>query len=146
MKKFNLFNEIITANKTDLMNAINSSKEFVITTDGSVKYAPFTDNIFIFKGKHTKAPISAMTPPKVPTLAEIFGTKYQVVEDGERVLIKAFSNWQELILLNTPNASYDDTTADGIAEFSNKELEDIGWYATDFNVDYRDLVTLLEEK
>ncbi|MEA3228530.1 MAG: hypothetical protein U9P38_05585, partial [Campylobacterota bacterium] len=32
------------------------------------------------------------------------------------------------------------------AEFSHKELEDMGWHATDFNADYRDLVTLLEEK
>ena len=147
MKKFNLFNEIIVAQKNDLLNAINREQEFVVTIEGEVKYAPFSENdIFIFKGKHTKAPISTIMTPKVPTLSEIFGKNYQLVEDGDRVLIKAFSNWQELININTSNASYDDTTADGVAEFSDKDLEEIGWYATDFNVDYRDLVELLEEK
>ena len=147
MKKFNLFNEIIIAKKTDLLNAINTSKEFVVTINGEVKHEPYlTTDVFVYKGKHTKAPVSAMMPIKVPSLSDIFGKNYQIVEDGERVLIKAFSNWQELIGLNTPNASYDDTTADGVAEFSNKDLEEMGWYATDFNVDYRDLVTLLEEQ
>ena len=145
MKKFNLFNEIIIAKKSELLNAINTNKEFSITTEGKVKYAPYeTSDIFIFRGKHTPAPTNAMTPPKHFSLSDIFGKNYQIVEDGDRVLIKAFSNWQELIGLNTPNASYDDTTADGVAEFSNKELEDIGWYATDFNANYRDLVDILE--
>jgi len=147
MKKFNLFNEIIIAKKSDLINAINTNKEFSITIEGIVKYAPYTTtDIFIFRGKHTPTPINAMTPTKPFTLSDIFGKNYQIVEDDDRVLIKAFSNWQELIGLNTPNASYDDTTSDGVAEFSNKDLEDIGWYATDFNADYRDLVDVLEKE
>jgi len=60
-------------------------------------------------------------------------------------LIKAFGNWQEIIAFNTPLASYDDTTADGVAEFSNKDLEEIGWQATEFNLSYRELVEVLEE-
>ncbi len=147
MKKFNLFNEIIITSKSELLNAINTKKEFSITIDGEIKNAPYTQkDIYIYRGKHTPTATSAMMPPKVPTLSDIFGKNYQIVEDGDRVLIKAFSNWQELIGLNTPNASYDDTTADGVAEFSNKELEDMGWHATDFNANYRDLVELLEEK
>ena len=147
MKKFNLFNEIIIAQKSELINAINTTKEFSVTINGEIRYEPYlSSDIFIFRGKHTPAPVNAMTPPKTFALSDVFGKNYQIVEDGERVLIKAFSNWQELIGLNTPNASYDDTTADGVAEFSNKELEDIGWYATDFNADYRDLVDVLESK
>jgi hypothetical protein len=147
MKKFNLFNEIIVTNRQDLLNAINSQKEFGITIDGDVVYAPFEeDAILIYQGKHTPKAQNALMPSKPQTLGEILGDKYQVVEDDERVLIKAFGNWQELIRVNTPRASYDDTTGDGVSEFSNSDLEDIGWNATEFNISYRELVEVLEEK
>ena len=147
MKKFNLFNEIIIANRQELLNAINSQKEFGITTEGKIVFAPFENReILIFQGKHTPAQTSALMPQKSPSLAEILGNNYQVVEDDDRILIKAFSNWQELIKVNTPRASYDDTTGDGVSEFSNADLEDIGWNATEFNITYRELVEVLEEK
>jgi hypothetical protein len=76
----------------------------------------------------------------------MFGANYQIAEDGDRALIKAFSNWQNIIGFNTDGASYDDTTADGVAEFSNKELENIGWHATEFNINYRTLVEVLEDE
>jgi len=147
MKKFNLFNEIIIANRQELLNAINSQKEFGITTEGKIVFAPFEEReILIYQGKHTPTQTSALMPQKAPSLTEILGNNYQVVEDYDRVLIKAFSNWQELIKVNTPRASYDDTTGDGVSEFSNSDLEDIGWNATEFNITYRELVEVLEEK
>jgi len=147
MKKFNLFNEIIIANRQALLNAINAQKEFGITYKGEIVFAPFQEKeILIYQGKHTPAQTSALTTPKLPSLAEILGNNYQLVEDEERVLIKAFSNWQELIKINTPRASYDDTTGDGVSEFSNAALEDIGWNATEFNIAYRELVEVLEEQ
>lgn len=136
MKKFNLFNEIIITDKTTLLQAINSSKLFGINTQGEVKYEPFEDKeVLIYQGK----------PSIIDDFSKVLGKNYQLVEDNDRVLIKAFSNWQELIGINTPRASYDDTTADGVAEFSDKRLEDIGWHATEFNIDYRTLVEVLEE-
>jgi len=146
MKKFNLFKEIITVNKKSFLNAINSSKIFGITIKGDIVFEPFAHKeILIFSAKHTPSPINALTPNKAPSLSDILGKNYQVIEDEDRVLIKAFSNWQELIGLNMPRASYDDTTADGVAEFSNKELEDIGWHATEFDINYRTLVEIAEE-
>ncbi|WP_455756735.1 hypothetical protein [Sulfurimonas sp.] len=137
MKKFNLFNEIIILNKLSLINAINSKKLFAINIKGEIIHQPYSDNeILIYEGK----------PEIIGDFSKVLGENYNVVEDNDRVLIKAFSNWQELIALNTPRASYDDTTADGVAEFSNKDLEDIGWHITEFNVNYRTLVELLEEK
>jgi hypothetical protein len=147
MKKFNLFNEIITVNKGDLLNAINTTQEFGINIKGEIKQAPFEDKeILIYQGKYTPQQTNALMPSKAKTLPEILGKNYQVVEDDDRVLIKAFSNWQELIRVNTPRASYDDTTGDGVSEFSNSELEDIGWNATEFNIKYRELIELLEAK
>lgn len=147
MKKFNLFNEIIITEKASLLQAINSSEEFGINITGEVLYEPFKEKeILIYKGKHTPAPTSALIPASVPPLESILGKNYQLVIDKDRVLIKAFSNWQGLIGINMPRASYDDTTGDGVAEFSNKELENIGWHATEFNVKYRTMVEHLEVK
>ena len=146
MKKFNLFKEIITVEKASLLKAINSSKVFAITISGEIKHEPFGDkDIFIYQGKYTPEPSNALKPAATPNLESMLGKFYQVVVDEERVLIKAFSNWQTLIGVNTPRASYDDTTGDGVAEFSNKKLEDIGWQATEFNIGYRELVEVIEE-
>ncbi|MDO8454358.1 MAG: hypothetical protein Q7S59_07295, partial [Sulfurimonas sp.] len=145
--KFNLFKEIIVVNKPSLLGAINASKSYAIDIYGEIKYEPFKESdILIYQGKHIPHPSSALTPTAKSSLETILGKNYQVVEDDDRVLIKAFSNWQEIIKLNAHRASYDDTTGDGVAEFSNKELENIGWHATEFNISYRILVELLEEK
>jgi hypothetical protein len=145
MKKFNLFKEIIVVNKPSLLQAINASKEFGITLGGEIKYAPFSDtDILIYQGQHMKQQTNALMPTKKPSLESLLGNNYQVLEDDDRVLIKAFSNWQAIIGFNTPRASYDDTTGDGVSEFSYKDLEDIGWNATEFNISYRTLVDVLE--
>ncbi|MDY0123623.1 hypothetical protein [Sulfurimonas sp.] len=137
MKKFNLFKEIITVDKNSLQVAIDAQKTFGIDIGGKICHEPFTtDDILIYIG----------IPDAKAALCEALGRKYQVVEDGSRVLIKAFSNWQEIIGFNTPRATYDDTTGDGVDEFSTKEMEDIGWHAAEFNINYRTLVELLEEK
>ena len=147
MRKFNLFNEIIITNKQELLTAINSQKEFGITHKGEIVFAPFgAGEILIYQGKHLPKTATALTPPTQIALSELLGDKYQIVEDGDRVLIKAFSNWQELIKINTPRASYDDTTGDGVDKFSNEKLEDLGWHATDFEITYRELVEVLEEQ
>jgi len=146
MKKFNLFKEIIIVNKPELLQAINSSKEFGIEINGNISFAPFENNeILIYQGQHKPVHTSALTPTAPLSLDNILGKHYQIVEDNDRILIKAFSNWQTLIGVNTLRASYDDTTGDGVAEFSNKDLEEIGWQATEFNVNYRSLVEVIEE-
>lgn len=147
MKKFNLFKEIIVVQKMDLLKAINTSKEFAITISGEIKHEPYALNeIFVFQGKHAPAQSGILVPKAAPSIAEILGKNYQIVEDDDRVLIKAFSNWQELIRINTPRASYDDTTGDGVSEFSNADMEAIGWQATEFSINYRSLVEEIEEK
>lgn len=138
MKKFNLFNEIIIVSKSDLQNIIDKDEEFGIDINGNIiNNSSYSEkDIYVFKDKADKN----------VELTKAFGNRYQLVKDNERILIKAFGNWQALIEINTPNASYDDTTADGIGEFEDKELENIGWNAIDFNINYRSLVELLEQK
>lgn len=146
MKKFNLFKEIIVTDKVKLLNAINSNKTFAIGVDGEISFEPFESVPVIFKGILDKPTINPLNPNASQSLDDMFGKNYQIVDDGDRTLIKAFSNWQEIIGFNTDAASYDDTTADGVAEFSNKKLEDIGWHATEFNINYRTLVEVLEDR
>ncbi len=137
MEKFNLFKEIIVAKRQDLQQAIDSGKTFGICVDGRVCYEPFSiHNALIYKGVANKE----------VNLEDALGKNYQVVLDGDRVLIKAFSNWQEIIGFNAPRATYNDTTADGIDELSTKEMEEIGWHATEFGITYRDLVDVLEQQ
>jgi len=146
MKKFNLFNEIIIVDKQSLLQAINKADIFAINIEGKILYEPFSKNeILIYKGSyiHKQTPLSNTS---TISLSTVLGKNYQIVEDGDRILVKAFSNWQEIININTLNASYDDTTADGVAEFSCKDLEDIGWQVTEFNLRYRTLVEVLEKK
>ncbi len=137
MKKFNLFKEIIVTDKKELLEAVDSDKIFGIRVDGSLCYEPF--------GIHDALIFSGIAQIK-SSLEEAFGRNYQVVEDEGRVLIKAASNWQEIIGFNKARATYDDTTADGVDEFATKEMEAIGWHATEFNISYRTLVEALEEE
>ena len=147
MKKFNLFNEIITVSKTDLLQIINKNQEFGINIKGDIITAPFKNKeVYVYKDKVQVKTQTGLYPSSPQTLQDMFGKNYQIVEDGDRVLVKAFSNWQALIAINTPNATYDDTTADGVGEFDNKSLEEIGWNCADFNINYRTLVEVLEEK
>mgnify|MGYP006995562093 CR=1 FL=1 len=147
VKKFNLIKEIIIVEKSDFIQAINSSKVYGVNIKGEIKYEPFDEKeILIYQGRHVKKATSALAPTVAPRLSETLGKDYQLVEDDDRVLIKAFSNWQELIKVNTPRASYDDTTGDGVDKFANENVEEIGWQATEFDVNYRTLVELLEEK
>lgn len=147
MKKFNLIKEIIVIKRDDLLKAINTNKEFAINYKGEVVMPPYAEHeIFVFKGKAEAPKVTALSMPKPQTIAQILGKNYKVVEDEERILIKAAGNWQELIGINLPNAEYDDTTSDGVAEFGDKEMEEMGWIATDFDIDYRDMVDELEAK
>ena len=115
MKKFNLLKEIIVIPREDLLKAINTNNEFAVNYKGNVIYPPYADKeIFVFRGRATPPKPSALTLPKAQSISDILGKNYKVVEDEDRVLIKAGGNWQELISLNVPNSDYDDTTGDGI--------------------------------
>lgn len=145
MKKFNLVKEIIAVDRPALMAAISSAKPFGITIEGAIHRPPYrADSCYIYQGCVTPSASLALTPAKPKSLAELMGTGMQVVEADDRVLIKASRDWQTIMGYNLPNADYDDTTGDGIAEFSDGELEDIGWHATEFSINYRDLVEQIE--
>jgi len=145
MKKFNLFKEIIVVDKSDFLRAMNSAKYFAINYRGEIVYEPFEDTLIsIFEG--SIPPVSPLSTDLSRPISSMLGTNYRIVEDDDRLLIKASGAWQSIIGYNQKRALYDDTSGDGIAEFSDKVLEDIGWHATEFNIGYRDIVEQFEEK
>jgi hypothetical protein len=147
MKKFNLVKEIISIEKPTMMAAVNSGKPFGITIEGAIHRPPYDPHsCYIFQGDVARPAPSALTPSKPKSLAELLGGTMQVVEVEDRILIKAARNWQAIMQYNVPNADYDDTTGDGVAEFTDKELEAIGWQATEFDIGYRELVEVIEAR
>jgi len=145
MKKFNLFKEIIVVNRSDFMRGLNSNKCFAISYTGDVVFEPFApDLISIYEG--IIPPVSPLATTLARPLSDILGKNYRIVEDDDRILIKAAAAWQSIIGFNQSRALYDDTSGDGIAEFSDKTLETIGWHATEFHIKYRDIVDQFEEK
>ncbi len=144
MKKFNLFKEIIIVNRNDFMHGLNSNQRFAISTRGEVVFEPFSpDLISIYEGSIPT--VSPLATNLARPLSDILGKNYQILEDDDRILIKAAAAWQSIIGFNRTRALYDDTTGDGIAEFSDKTLESIGWHATEFHIKYRDIVDQFEE-
>ncbi|MGE4472655.1 MAG: hypothetical protein AB7D20_07640 [Sulfuricurvum sp.] len=145
MKKMNLFKEIIVADKADFIRAANSAKTFAITYDGQIVYEPFpSDLISIYEG--LVPPLSPLATTLSRPIATMLGDSYRVVEDDERLLIKASGAWQNIIQWNRKRALYDDTSGDGIAEFSDRTLENTGWHATEFSIGYRDIVEQFERE
>ncbi len=144
MKKFNLFNEIIVVERPALLRAINSTKEFAITYEGRIIESDFNSHPLIYRGSITPTPTSAPALKPPPSLNELLGPNYKIVEDDERVLIKAAAAWKEILNLNIRHCDYDDSSGDGISLFADEELEEMGWHATEFNVEYRDMVNVIE--
>lgn len=144
MKKFNLFKEIIAVDRNAFLRAVNTARPFGITIEGNVVIEPFPEgSITVFEGSvPPPSPLSANLARPIP---QMLGSNYRVVEDDDRVLIKSAGAWQSIIGYNRLRSLYDDTTADGIDRFSDRELERIGWHAVEFGITYRDIVERIEE-
>lgn len=145
MKKFNLFHEIVVADRAEFLKAAASQKKFAISHTGEIVYAPFPSTLIsIYEG--SVPPLSPLSTTTSRPINSMLGDVYRIVEDDDRILIKAAGAWQSIIGWNRLRALYDDTSGDGIDRFSDKELETIGWHATEFHISYRDIVEQFEER
>ena len=141
MTKVNLYLQRVYVSSADVIKALNSGSEFTILLDGSVNFEPRESDFIIFKGSFPKASMIG-TPP---TLQSVLGDGYIVTFSDNKFEINCAGAWQKIVSLNLHNATYEDG-AEGINEFDDEELEDIGWHATEFDVKYRDLVFVIEER
>lgn len=137
MKKFNLFKENIIISREELNEAKNSSQEFGIDIYGAIHKKPIPKSaILVYKGVGSKN----------MTIADLFDNSYRINQDEKNITINTGGAWRNILELNRANATYDDSSADGIDRFATKDMEDIGWHATEFNISYRTLAEVLEEK
>jgi len=143
MKKVNLLEYKIKVNTNEFMKAINSNKVFGITLNGQIKFEPFDNDIYIFQGRKKK-PTSLMQINTQLPIAQILGDKYKVDIVNNYVEIYAGSMWERIFEINTPITDYEDSTSEGIDVFSDEKLEEIGWYASDFSISYRDIIEAFE--
>jgi len=140
MKKFNLNKEKIYVSSFDVLKALNLKKEFIITLDGQLKFDFKDDELIIFKGSFPPNGLLGSTP----TLKSVLGDGYIVKLVDNQFEINCAGAWQRVSDFNIVNAVYEDA-GEGINEFDDKELEQIGWYATDFDITYRDIVNVIEQ-
>jgi hypothetical protein len=147
MKKINLFNETILTSNSALTQALRANKEFGITITGEIHYAPFDPaDIFIYQHQLPPSAPTALSMPESKRSHELLGPNYNVIEDGERILIKAANAWQDIIEYNLHTSHYNDISGEGVTEFSDEEIEDMGWMIIDFDVSYAELLEMLEAK
>lgn len=146
MKFKNLIKENVEVDKKAFLNAINARKPMAVTAEGEILFGK-PDELpaqpYIFVGTPKSLVGTDQTPPT--PLAKILGDNYEVKDEGEKVSIYAGRAWQELLAANAPFAAYQDTTADGIAEFTDVGLEDLIWYSCEFGINYREVAEYLEK-
>ncbi|SFV58395.1 hypothetical protein MNB_SM-7-1338 [hydrothermal vent metagenome] len=145
MKKFNLLKEIIIVDQKDLLKAINSQQEFGITLNGDITFKP-DKHILIYKGKYVPKTAPLSPPTQSTIVQDLLGDDYKTAQSEGKIGIKAAKAFRKIAKINYEKALYDDTSADGVFEFADKKLEEIGWYADEFGITYRELIELLEEK
>jgi len=141
MKKINLLTDEISVKSSSLINALNRKQKFAISVDGEIHFEPFEENtVYIYKGLPEQKSGLSLSP------LSILKGAYKLRQQSENIYINAGGEWQNILDMNTPIALYEDVSADGIDVFKDEELENIGWYATDFNIEYREIVEVIEEK
>ena len=146
MQFFNLTEKRIRIDKKAFFEAINLSEPIGITYQGEIVKVQDTvlpSMPYIYLGTPASLVGDAAIPPT--PLAKVLGENYEVKDEGEKIAIDAARAWKELLQINEPFALYCDTTADGIAEFNDKELEDLIWYSCEFGLNYREVAEHLEK-
>ena len=89
--------------------------------EGEQNILPAQPYIFVEKPKSLVG--SALVKPT--PLAKILGDNYEAKDNGDKISIYAGRAWQEVLKANEPFCLYQDTTSDGITEFSDNELDDL---------------------
>ena len=143
----NLMKEPVKVDKKAFFDAVNAQKTIAITPDGNILEGEI-DSLpaqpYVFLGRPKSLVGSAATKPT--PLSQILGNNYEVRDEGDTVSIYAGRAWQELLSANEPFHLYQDTTSDGITEFSDKILDEYIWYSCEFGINAREVAQCLEER
>jgi hypothetical protein len=138
--------ERVEMDKKAFLDAVNAQKPIGITHEGKIvegSHETLPPQPYVYVG--TPKSLVGSGAEKPTPLAKVLGENYDVKDEGEKVSIYAGRAWQELLAANEPFALYQDTTADGIAEFADETLEDLVWYSCEFGLNYREIAEHLEK-
>jgi len=134
-KKINFLVDEVQVSNSAFAKAINSNQEFGIGANGDIDFSFKKDKAYIFKGK-----------ANIFNKLEPLGKGYKIKATFVTVTISFNNIWNRVLEMNRDEAMYEDSASDGIDEFKDSALEDIGWHGIEFKISYRDMVDLLEEK
>jgi len=146
MKLYNLLKHKIEIEKKSLLDAVNSGEKIGITVDGDIVKAnggELPPQLYVYAGKPASLTGSAVSGPT--PLTKVLGENYELLDEGERVVLSADKAWEDIVAANSPFYLYLDVTGEGISEFSDKELENLVWYSCEFGINYREIAEFLEE-
>ena len=134
MLKVNFLADEVKVPNVEFSKAINSNREFGISANGEIHFDLKQNTPYIFSGK-----------ANMMNKLEPLGKGYKIKATFVTVSISFNNIWNRIVEINRNNAMYEDSASDGIAEFQDKELEQIGWHGVEFKLSYRDFVEFLEK-
>ncbi len=146
MTFLNLYKNPVKIDKKTFLNAVNRQSPMAITPSGDIFYGAIETlppQPYIYVGQPaslTGSSLSAPTP-----LTKILGDNYDVEDEGETISIDVSRAWQELLTANEPFCLYQDTTADGITEFSDQKMDELLWHCCEFDIQPREVAEFLEK-
>ncbi len=144
MRKINIKDIKLQIQLPKLLNLLQSKKDFIVDIDGNIYELNDKDKDQIVVFKYEGKEISTLLDPKAVVL-QLFGNDYKPSIDGNICKIELLGAWQNIIKLNKKIALYEDHHTDGIEVFFDKDIEDIGWYATPFDIAYRTMSDFIED-
>lgn len=142
MKEINIKNLQINFEISQILDFINEKKEFEIDIFGTIseKNSTSKKTPLIFQGQIE--PNSMLDLPQI--IANGFGNNYKPQVNANSCTLIPVGAWQSIIDLNQSRMSYFDHQTDGVEVFEDKVLEEIGWHAIPFNINYRQISAYLE--
>ncbi|WP_353662478.1 hypothetical protein [Hydrogenimonas sp. SS33] len=146
MHKINLIDHPVRVDKKAFLNAVNAQKPIAVTLDGEILEADgeLPARPYIFVGKPRSLVGRGLVKPT--PLSQILGESYEVKDEGDHISIYAGRAWEELIKANEPYYLYQDNTSEGIAEFTDSELDEHIWYSCEFGINCREVAEMLEKE
>jgi hypothetical protein len=142
----NLLKNDVRVDKKRFLNAVDARKPIGITYEGEIfegEHGSLPPKPYIFAG--TPKSLVGSAAEKPTPLAKVLGDNYEVSDEGDKIRIYAGRAWQEMLAANEPFHLYQDTTSDGITEFTDAYIDDLIWYSCEFGINAREVAQHLEE-
>jgi hypothetical protein len=134
-KRLNLLTDSVRVSNAEFSKASANGREFGIDMHGKVVTNPEnSDSILVFKGA-----VSQMKQGE-----SLLGKGYKTAVNFVNIEVKFTNAWDNVFEWNKAKSLYEDSSADGIDSFQDREIENIGWNSIEFDVTHRDIAEHLE--